>query len=147
MICRKTIITDGTANLSQQAVSFILHFIPLYCNTFTLTLLTLLSLTRTLQLCRLPQKLGKWKHNVTLKHKSATLPAQAGMQMTCCILLAWCQWAVCPFASPTANKSMQTLGCPAIKCRPFLLVCRYVPCRTARHVNGMRLLDRHRLAP
>lgn len=64
MICRKTIISDRTANLSHRAISFILHFIPLYCNTLTLTLLTLLSLTPTLLLCRLPQKLGKWKHNI-----------------------------------------------------------------------------------
>lgn len=64
MICRKTIISDRTANLSHRAISFILHFIPLYCNTLTLTLLTLLSLTQTLLLCRLPQKLGKWKHNI-----------------------------------------------------------------------------------
>lgn len=69
MICRRTIMADRTGNPSHRAISFILHLIPLYCSTFMLTLLTLLSLTQTPLLCRLPQNLGRWKHTIIWSSK------------------------------------------------------------------------------
>lgn len=59
MICRKTIITDRTANLSRRAISFILHFIPLYCSSFTLTLLTF---SPSFELCCSVDCLKNWEN-------------------------------------------------------------------------------------
>lgn len=74
MICRKTIICYRTAHLSHQAFFFIPHCIPLHCNTSMLTFLTLLSLTQTQLLCRLPQKLEKSGNMRSFKAQKCNSP-------------------------------------------------------------------------
>lgn len=123
MICRKTIISNRTAHLSHQAFSFILHCIPLHCNTSTLTLWYF---SPSLKPCCSVDCLKNWKNGNMRSFKAhrGNSPCMGRHAET---VLAWWGWAV------------STCNPPTVKSRP-LLACRYGPWCPPMKVDSMRLL-------